>query len=312
MYCYFSSDFPAVIKIDGIYYGSVYDCVKTINVDNCTPFIELCSLDHNQKSTYILLDNNFFSSPPENVILTDLQGGYFIKFISCYKKEGFSVLAQEKMPHAIITVFNDNGYKLSIETPNDFFAKELNVNPKSASIINFTLNGQNLVAISIQMNKILLYVFKIDKQITNIFCRQVDAFNTQNGLTTTENFLDIAKHCLTIDWQLQGDTLVENSRSITTHDKFDLSKLHKNLIPYAFLEHFLVGGDASEYLCDNVKENAKVLKEYLGDYVGVCPPPDFYDKRAVGLIYNVSKNLYKVEYFSFTLQDRKIFNIEKL
>ena len=85
MYCYFCSDFPAIIKIDGIYYGSIYNCVKTINLDNCTPFIEVCSLDHNEKSTYILLDEKFISNPPENVTLTDLQGGYFIKFISLYK-----------------------------------------------------------------------------------------------------------------------------------------------------------------------------------------------------------------------------------
>ena len=129
MYFYFSAEYPAIIKLNGIYYGSITDTIKTCNFDNVdSPFIEVCPLSPRQTTVNFILDSSFLSYPPENVSVTDLKGGYLIKFNKTYNGSEFSVVGQEKQSDFMATVFNDNGNKLSIETPNDFYAETLTFN----------------------------------------------------------------------------------------------------------------------------------------------------------------------------------------
>lgn len=313
MYYYFCSGFPSVIKINGIYYGSCHECVKKLNYDGeQPPFIELCSLSPNENSVFILLDNDFLAYPPENVAVTDLKGGYLINFKPCYNKAGFEILAQEKYPYAVVTVFNDNGVNLSIETPNDFFTERIKVNAKSATITQFNDGGNNFLAVNITTDKTLLYVFSVTDKVKKVFVRAVESVQFTNGLCTSESFCDMEKHRISIVWEYDGGEFKEKSRTIDCDKKLEVEKLNQNLIPYAFLERLLVGDDVEPFLCEQVKENRQSLPDYLGSYIGVCPPPDFLDTCAVGLIYRKGKNLYSVEYFNFYIEHGKISNIEKI
>ena len=314
MYYYFYADFPSVIKINGIYYGSCHGLVKKLGYEgDAPPFIELYSLTPDEKSAFLLLNKNFFDNPPENVAITDLSGGYLIRFKPCFIKAGFEILAQKKHPYAVVTVFNDNGLNISIETPNDFYTERVKFDAKSAEIKEFNLNGTPLLAVEIfKQDKTLLCIFDVNDKVKKIFSRTVNEYSFSDTFSTTETFLDIQKHSLSIVWEYDNNCLKEKSRSITCAKEFDLTNLNEHVIPYAFLESLLVGDNVECFLGDEIKQNLAVLPEYLGNFIGVFPPPDFIEQQLVGLVYKQKENVYSVKYFNFTVKDKKIINVDKI
>ena len=311
MYYYFSSEFPVAIKLNGIYYGILSDAVKHLRIDAGVPFVELCSLTDEQTGTNFLLSDNFLSCPPPSVTVTDMKGGYMIKLYSTCSKSEFKIINQKKFNDAVITVFTENGLKLSIETPNDFYAETVKLKCENANIERFKLDNQNFIAVSFISQKQTLLVYRIDEKIQKVFCRTVDDFSLDNGFYTTEIYDDMAKHKCVLEWTFDGKNLINNHSKITCSTTFSIDNLHEKLIPYAFLECFLVGADTDCYFTETILNNKKHLKDYLGDFIGIMPPPRFRNIDEVGLIFRLKENLYKVDYFIFELENRKICNVKK-
>lgn len=311
MYYYFRAKFCAVLKIDGVYHGQIDQKLKKIEIKNCDSFIEICPLEVMQFPFSFILNEKFLFSPPNGVSVVDLKGGYLIEFNFLQDNSPFSILSQEKFSHAVITTFKENGLKVSIETPNDFFAETIPFYCKSTSITPFNLSNKRLVAIQFLGEDVLLNCYLLDGKIQKVFSRKVSECSFNNGFSTTENLLDLAKHKLTCSWDFDNDKLVKSKTSISTNENFCINDLKEHLIGYAFLEELFCGGDISEYLADTIKENQSYLNEYFGEFLGVMPPPDFREFDEIGLIYKQSENKYKVEYFKFELKDKKIFNIIK-
>lgn len=312
MYLYFSSDYPAIIKLNGIYYGRIDNAVKNCNFSSTEPpFVEVCPLVDSQPQINFICDAEFFANPPSSATLTDLKGGYFIKFNKSYLTEGFSVLAQEKFTNAVVTVFSENGYKLSIETAFDFYAQTLKMQVESATISQKQVNGDSLILVMLEGNVKIFSCFKINDKIEQLFWREVDSAEFDKNLVTTNNLPDIAKHGVERTWSYKNGKFEVLENKVKKSPSFNKELLHERLIPYAFLEEFNVGGEYQEYIDGTVKENADRLKNFLGEFVGVCPPPTFRKIEEVGLIYHDKANVYHVEYFTFTLENRKIININK-
>ena len=311
MYYYFSSDYPAAIKINGIFYGTIGGVIKPLRVDGDTaPFIEICPLNGGQTVNF-MLNREFLLEPPEQVTVTDLKGGYLVKFYQTVFFSEFSIIAQEKYQDAVITVFNENGLKISIETPNDFFAETVKRNASSAQISRFSLGQAKFVAVAIFGDKTLLLVYHLSAPVRKLFMREVDDYSTENGFTTTENFKDIAKHKVTTVWNLNNGSFKQGSVKIEKDEKFSTELLPDKLIPYAFLEALSTGDAVDEYITGNVKDNADKLSGFFGDFIGVMPPPTFRNIDEVGLIYSCASNVYRADYFTFELSNGKISNIKK-
>ena len=82
MYYYFGCNYPVAIKINGIYYGTLGDEVKCLRIEeDFKPFVEICPLNAYGKSANFILEQDFLQNPPQNFIVTDLKGGYFIKLL---------------------------------------------------------------------------------------------------------------------------------------------------------------------------------------------------------------------------------------
>ncbi len=314
MYFYFFSEYPSAIKFNGIYYGLIQDTVKSINFDDGNiPLIEIASLGGGEPTRAFLPNAEFLNNPPENVVVTDLKGGYMIKFTKSAVRSEFTVLSQEKFKDLVVTVFNENGCKISIETPSDFYAENISFNISGAKAERFFIGSNELLAVSLYGESLVLNVYAFSGKIQKIFSRAVNSYSLDNGLRTTEYLPDMAKHQINATWDYSNGKISEISRQITCSEKFSPENLHEKLIPYAFAEEFLVNGDYAVYLTDNIKENADKLSGYLGNYIGVMPPPVFRNENEVGLIYRHDKNLYQTDYFIFeTDTDKKIFNIKKI
>lgn len=312
MYYYFSTDFPTIIKINGQYKGKTDDLLAYHALPDEQIFVEIYPLSCDCTPFCFLVDEKFFISPPPNLILTDLKGGYLIKLVMPPLSTPFKIVAQEKFPFAVATVFEDNGLKLSIETPTDMYAENFNFVCNSVSITPFSFWGEQLLCVKFEARKCLLNCYLLGKQITPVFSKKVDSFSIENGFFTTESFLDIAKHVLTCEWELLNGRLIKKNVRIEKSPAFNARQIPPHALPYAFLEEFLLTDQVQEFAQPNLCDNVTHLRAYLGNYIGVMPPPEFRSIDEVGLIYSQSANKYSVNYFTFTAQDGKICNIKRL
>lgn len=310
MNIYFSSEFPCAVKLGGAFLGLTEKSLLQCKV---TPpaFVEICPTVDFGANINFILDDKFLSCPPKAVSVTDIKGAYLIKTHKNYADSGFGVIYQTKLENCTLTVFNENGVKISLDTGFDFYAEDYNSTVDSISAEAFTLSGKTMLAVNILGERNILLVFALEDKIKKIFCGEVTSFDTTSGLTITELHQDIAKHKVVTSWGYNNGELIKLTENVTTREGFDINSLHEKVIPYAFLEAFLVGDKIIDYLADSVLKNADKLGGYLGDYIGVFPPPPFRNNGEVGLIYKVKENVYKVEYYTFSLSNRKIENIKK-
>ena len=311
MYYYFSSETPSAIKVNGAFCGILSKDLKQINIDGISPFIELCPVSTCQPCVNFLLDNNFFCCPPSSVILTDLDGGYLIKFSPQIISGEFKVIEQYKSSRALVTVFNENGLKLSIETPKDFYAETVNFNINGAKIKEFDLDGGHFISILFENDDKFLTVYEVSGNIRKIFFRQVDEYSTDGEFFTVEKFCDMAKHQVKSFWEYKNGALVSSRKECSCDNDFNADNLNEKLIPYCFLEEYLTGCEWDKFLCGSVLQNKNRLGGFLGKFIGIMPPPRFRSSEEIGLIYTKSDNLYFVKYFKFCLENRKICNIIK-
>ncbi len=310
MVFYFSSDFPSAIKLGGIFYGRLDKTVKKIKMDLPT-FVEICPLNEHSNTLNLLIDQDFLSSPPNCVSVTDLKGSYLIKAHRIPCNLPFKLISQSKENNALVTLFTENTFKISIETGDNFFADSFDFSVENAKVEFVNAYNQPLVAITLFLDLPLLVVYSLQPNIQKVFSREISSVCFENGIKTTHEFLDMAKHTLTIEWDLIDGAFKEKSRLVTAKKNIKLSELPLDLLPFAFLEELLVGGDYKKFLCDNALENADKLPTFLGNFIGVFPPPEFRKENEVGLVYSCEKNTYTTEYFSFEMKDDLIFNVKK-
>ncbi len=311
MRIYFSSAFPSAIKLNGIYFGTVTNDVKSceFNLDE-KPFVEICPLGNFPSCNFVVTEE-FLFSPPQGITVTDLNGGFFVYAENTPAKNEFCVIGQQKFQDLIITVFYENGLKISVETPSDFFADALLVNTDSATFERFCLNGKDFVAVLLTETEQTLAVYRISDGIDRVFFDEIHGFNVNDGFETIKKYKDIAKHTVTSSWQYENGKLTATKVTVSVSENFDLIALPEKILPYAFLEEFFVGGDVSAYLDANILNNKDKLKGFFGDFVGIMPPPLFRNQDEIGLVYKKTQNTFQVNYFIFTVTDGKIVNLKK-
>lgn len=325
MYYYFSADYPAVIKIGGIYLGTITNTVKFCNLnEERPPLIEIIPTGAPALPCAFFPNAEFLAAPPPSYAVTDLGGGYLIKAFSPIDVgRAFSLVAQEKYQGLVATVFTENGYKLSLETPSDCYAEPL---PFPVAEAKFSLKycgseellfaeflpsaGQSGENTPKSAEKIVC-AFSAAGKIKKVFEREVAEISLDKEIETTERYKDIAKHVVKIFWEYDAKKreMKESSRSVFHSPSFDKKRLPTRILPFAFIEEFLVKGDYLEYLTGSVKENADKLGGFFGEFIGVMPPPRFRKENETGLIYRTGERTYKAEYYIFELSERKIDNI---
>lgn len=311
MYYYFYASDHFVIKLNGLYLGSINNTIKFCNVESHNAFVELCPIGKISPSVNFVLDEKFLTSPPDNVILTDLKGGYLIKVKRCFTKKEFNVIAQRKFNDAVATIFALDGFYLSVETINGVFNFPIDFFVSSAVIDKFEGAPSNVIKIELYGDKNLLIFFDVATN-TIIFNMQFDSLELNKDIRITERFNDIKKHTVVTRWAYRENKFELTDKTIECKKNTSIYQLNNRIIPYAFLEDLYLGQSIDEYLAKNILDNKDKLTGFFGSFLGVMPPPFFRDDRQVGLIYKQNDNKYFAEYFTFEITDKKIFNIKKL
>ncbi|MDY2841883.1 MAG: hypothetical protein SOT08_04350 [Candidatus Borkfalkiaceae bacterium] len=310
MYFYFQTEFRAAVKINGELCGTS-DCRHKIRREFAdAPLVEICPLGGKAHYSAFYPDAEFLSAPPDGTTVTDLNGGYYISLDEMPAQTPFKVLAQEKFSDAVVTVFSENGLKLSVETPADFYAEQLPFAADGASVRREYVGGADVIFISLQGKSGQIVLAYSAGKVKKLFSREVELFDVQNGFYTLEKRKDVAKHEIKIFWDCSAE-FREIRREVRHSPKFRPDLVCDKILPYAFIEEFSAGGDYTCYLADGIKKNADKLGGYFGEFIGVCPPPPFRDYREIGLLKKRGERRFALEYFSFDMQDGKIVNVRK-
>lgn len=310
MYYYFSCTHPAVLKINGIYFGEIHNDIKFINIENDNSFVEICSIANNIPNINFILNKDFINSNRDDISITDMKGGYLIKILPHPAKINFTIYNQKKFANALFTAFGENGNSLSIETQNDFFVDNIDFNFSSVDFFPFN-NHPNLFISRFNGNKTLVNIYKTDKieKLYSFICDEFDNYS----LSFTTKIKDMEKHVIKKSLSYEKNSIVEKNIEIIKEKPLSLLSVNPKLIPYIFLENYLVNDKSYlELLSPDIKENASKLRDYFLYFLGIMPPPFFRQNDEIGLIYKESQNRFFVNYFTFTISNDKICNIVKL
>ncbi|MDY6368047.1 MAG: hypothetical protein SPL13_06000 [Clostridia bacterium] len=305
MLVYFSSAYPAAVKLDGAYFGRCDADAKPIKLEQKETFVEFCPINGAPSSAFIL-DENSLKKPPSFISVANLKGGYLIRAFRTPDTADFKVLIQQKHDDTTVTVFTEGNLKLTVENSNGvlfysfpFFSAEVNVEFSGGLAAVFFPERQALYVCDVSGSPMLC---------GTVSC---SSFSFDEILTTTLVNKDIAKHETTCTWKTENGKLTSTSKKVNCSAEFNQDNLPLKILPYAFCEEVCVGGDYSIYLSNDLKPSADKIKEYLGDFIAVCPPPPFRDENEVGLVYKINENVYSVDYLTVTVKEGKIDNIKR-
>lgn len=301
MFFYFSYDKPFAVKVDGV---RREERVLRLFPEQ-KPLIELCPLDGSYP-VYSLLCEDFFAHPPDHVWIADLVGAWFLRF-SEPPKAGFSVLAQKNFGDALVTLYRENGLKLSLETREDFFAEAIPFAAEGAEVAQ----EKNMIAVHLKGRERYLAVYQTAPKITRAFFGRADDYELKSDrFSVTIRHKDMAKHVEKTEYAFRDGLLSVTAKNTSVSDAFASRTLPDRLIPYAFFESVFACGEAERYLSEGMAANKGRIKAFLGDYVGVFPPPRELQRKGVGLLYRDHlQNKYYAKYFDVSMKNGKIDNI---
>lgn len=308
MNIYFCSAYPCAIKINGVFFSRLHLDVLPCKIEE-EPFIEVCSLLGGETNKNFFIDEEFLLTPPEYVSVVDLKGGYLLRFNKKNDGGEFKIISQERLNICLVTVFNENGRKISVETQNGFFAENVNFDFSSVQFAEHNFCGRTVLCVLFKSEISVLRIYLLHGEITKIFERCLDDYLVSQTLTTIENKCDIAKHTVTTEWKFTGEGFIFSSRSSSARKPIETNAIPDKILPYAFLEEFSAGGNFKDFLCENMQKNSDKLSGYLGEFIGIMPPPLFRNAEEVGLVYKLKENSFEVKYFTFYIENGKIGNI---
>ncbi len=313
MYFYFSSICDSALKINGEFKKIISDKVSSFNLNlNDNPFIELCPVNQGVPLSFIL-DEKFLSSP-KGVSIIDLKGGYFIRFNEISLLSQFEIIKQEKFQNAVVTLLKENGISLSIETPFGILTDKIYYDIKDVNftVPNFYNSNLLIVSFILKTEEEIVILYDINKTPQKLSSKKGKLSISESGFSITENLKDIAKHSIITEYSFSNGKILENNKTVTCSPSFIPESVTEKLVPYAFIEEFLVKGNYDFYLAENIKEKSEFLSEYLENFCGIFIPPPFRNYDEIGLIYKKSENLFFADYLSFETENKKITNIKRL
>lgn len=301
MKVYITADYPFIIKKNGGVLSSVTDFVKA-DADK-SDFFEIYPVIP-QMPRVLVFNENFIASYDKNIIKVDLKGGYFVKLLQSQESEKFSVISQTKLCGALVTVYCDNGRKISVETNNDFLVFPVTDEVETSE---FIFDGKKFIACKCKNRLIIL---DVSGKIKKCLDCAADEWILTDGLKSINKLKDMAKHVVTTNFHHNGEFFVPQKSSVGFDQRFSPHKLPIKHLPFAFAEELIAGGELTSYLTIELADKTDELKAYFGKALGVFPPPEFKNPFNPMILYKRGENSYFTRYLSVEFQGRLIKNLK--
>lgn len=303
MRIYFLSYKPAILKMNGLFVGSIDLFERHVDVNLADSVLAEIVPGENLQPVNFFINENLLSHPPEFMDVYLMEGEALV-YVREYGNKGLSlsVLCQKRFNGNLITVFKQGGVYLSVDgaeySLTQLPAKFADVRMEEKVLAGFPVlaiyGGNGLIIIS--------------ERGKRIFMNEVESAEFGNLLLVTVAFETCTAAKARCEYSYDGDKLTLYSSKTTE------TPPQKGILHFAFFESVLTRGNYAEYLCDELRSKADDLRGYLGDFVDVTVPTEkFYAEhgglRAAGLVYPKAENLFEVKYYAVDVDGEKISNV---
>ncbi len=314
MRVYFTASQPCALRLGGAMLGFCGGHEKFVDVDpESKTLAEFIPENADLLPADLVLEKSFFQSPPAfcDVYRYGFAVHLHIREFSA-RYSGISVLVQERVCGALVTLYKNGGIQLSIEKTDGFYTESLPAAFADAQIFSETVGGKELIFLAAAEGEdTLLFIYDGTRPL---FKNRVLSYAAGELLSAKLAFRDCAGHIAESGWKLDNGRFALASYTVRERDGFEADSLDEKLLPFAFFQTFLARGDYRKYLSPELIGRADDLKDYLGNFADVCIPPSaFYlhcgKINATGLVYPAAENVFDVKFFSLEIKSGKICNI---
>lgn len=297
MKIYFLSAIPCALRVNGLFFGTVNtferfaDCSLKDNL-----FIEF--LPENFAPIRFFLTENIRFSAPEGCEVYLLRDGialYARDFL--YPDTRLQILSQIKKENLLITFFRQGKTQLCAEWNTGFFTSEFPefLFPCQAELLDgiLLLRGENGVAVYDEEGKILL----CEKTVSHSF--------EGNILQARLPLSDRLGRFADCQWRLEKGGCIREKFTLLQSAEKEIPT--GELIPYAFFESVLFGGDYTQFLSEELTQKADGIPSFLGEYESVVLTER---PTECALIRRKGERIFEASYFTVELQNKRICDIK--
>lgn len=312
MRIHFSAEKPCVLRLGGALAGSIGEAEKFADCNDETIFAEFLPDDGDLMPLAFRIGEPFFAAPPAcaDVYRYNCGADIFVRFSP--RNAAMRVLAQARFSDTLATVFSEGTTQLSLDRDGKFALFSLPAADRY-ELKEERVGGEHFFfAECVRKKQTLLCIYSDDER--EVFRGLADDYTCTETLTVRFAADDIAGHTVARTLRAEAGSLLETSRTVRPREGFSFESLHEKLIPFAFFQELLAGGDPAPLLTPALAERADLLRDYLGDFCGVYLPKEIFylvhgPANAVGLIYRRAENAFDVKFYRTELKDRMIANI---
>lgn len=308
MRIYFSAALPCVLRAGGAPAGFLSGNKLFADADRV--LVEFLPADGELLPLSFVTGEEFFRHPPACCDVYRC-GCYNLVHAARFspRRSGFDAKTQVRCGNLQATVFECGGPFLCLQNAEGFDVFPL---PQGEYELGETHVGEKAFLHAHCKKSGYFALFSQDRK--RVLRERIQSREEGEELELVRVLPDIAGHTVRERYALHGEELVLTGHAVSAREGFDPAALPEKLLPFAFFEELAAGGDASPFLAPALQGQAGRLKEYLGDFCGVCLPEEvFYrvhgDVNAAGLIYARAENAFDVKFFRVEAGHGKIENI---
>ncbi len=295
MKMYFLSAEPCALFLNELYYGAINAFERFIELSLSDKiYARFCP--QNKLAVGLFLDESLLENPPSNVEIYHLQDG-----VAVYVKEFFptdfslQVVCQKQESDVLATVFFQGSLQLSIQSSLGYFNAAL---PPSFS--NCEVFFHEHLCILKSEKTLGVYSLKAEKLLVENVLEYTLEGNT---LTAILPLFDRFGRNAKCSWLLLETGTTRTEFTILQQGN---EKERENLLPYAFFESVLIGGEYACFLSEELQNSAEKIRAFLGDFLDVIPTDN---PLVCGLVKQKKERVFEVVNYTVEIKEGKICDV---
>lgn len=297
MKIYFLSSRPAVLTLNGLYFGVVDGFERFADVSLSDRIFAQFIPQDGQPVGFFLTEDLRFSPPPRAEVYL-LKDGIAV-YVNEYPPADLTLkpITQARFDEVCVSVYQQGELQISVQSPAGFFNATL---PPCFS--NCTLSMHAGLLFVEGGGALAVYTQCAER----LFFEKAAAYRVEeNRLYATLPLSDSLKRTAECVYTL-SETECTRTQFTLRQQGADETALCEALLPYAFFESVLLGVDFSYLLAEELRPDAARIQGFLGDFLAIVPTSD---PLVCGLVKRKAERLYEVAYYSVQIKNGKITDV---
>ncbi len=294
MRIYFLSSRPCALKVGGVFFGRVDDFERFADIDlTDSLFLEFIPEKGLPLSFFLTEEVRF--TPPKGCEVYLLEGAIAL-YARDFPPDDFLLrpIAQISEKDCLATLFQQGEVQLSLQSQGGFRLTHL---PPCFAEGSLSFEGELLFC------KCPAHLAIFTKSGERVFLEKVLSYRVEEGvleadLPLVESLGRIAKCRYSLTEK--GCERVSCTLLQARGERLD------ELLPLAFFETLLFGGEVESFLCEELQGEGEKLKEFLGEFLAVYPVDE--GKRFL-LIRKKAEGLFEGAYYTVKVENGEIIDI---